>query len=241
MSRLASTIRKDMIVQSRNNIYTMTLVVALLFAIVFSILLKPEHIGVIIPAAMLFIVGGTTVVFIAILIMDEKELGLLNAMTVTPLSTKEYLIAKVGSITFLASLEVAIMLGVPIVLGYYRVGIQLPNFVFLVLGVIIVNLMYSLLGVGLIVRFEKFTEFMFPAVMIMVFFQIPAIYYAGILSTKAILLIPSAAPVMLIYGSFNQLEVWQLIYGIGYSVIILAGFAFWAYRAYVKHVVRTLS
>ena len=79
MRRLTSTIRKDMIVQSRNNIYSMTLVVAFLFAVVFSLLIKPEYIGLIIPSALLFIVGGTTVVFIAILIMDEKELGILNS------------------------------------------------------------------------------------------------------------------------------------------------------------------
>ena len=241
MSRLPSTIRKDMIVQSRNNIYSMTLVVALLFAIVFSVLLKPEHIGAIIPAALLFIVGGTTVVFVAILIMDEKELGILSALTVTPLKTKEYIISKVSSITFLATLEVAIMLGVPIALSYYRVGMELPNFLLLVLGVLVVNAMYSMLGVGLIVRFDRFTDFMFPAVILMVMFQLPSIYYADIISSKLLLLIPSAAPVMLVYGAFNSLETWEILYGILYSAFILAIFAIWSYRAYKKHIVERLS
>jgi fluoroquinolone transport system permease protein len=203
----------------------MTLVVAFLFAIVFSVLLSPEHIGAIIPPALLFIVGGTTVVFVAILIIDEKELGILNALTVTPLNSKEYLI----------------MLGVPITLAYYRVGLELPKFFLLALGVLIINTIYSMLGVGLIVRFGKFTDFMFPAVIILVFFQVPSLYFADIITSKLLLLIPSAAPVMLVYGAFNSLEVWEWIYGIGYSVLVLIGFALWSYKAYMKHIVENLS
>lgn len=241
MSRLGSTIRKDMIVQSRNNIYSMTLVIAVMFAIVFSLLLKPEHLGLIVPAALLFVVGGTTIIFVALLIMEEKELGILNALTVSPLNTYEYLISKISSITLLATLEVAIMIGIPIVLAYYRVGLDLPNIAALLIGVLIINCIYCMIGVIVSVRFNKFTDFMFPGVIVVIFLQIPTLYFAKMIQSNILLIIPSSAPVMFVYGAFNKLDLWQWVYATGYSLLILGLLGLWTHQAYIKHVKSKLS
>lgn len=241
MGRIGSTLRKDMIVQSRNSIYTMTLVIAVLFAVVFTLLIQPEYLGAIIPAALLLIVGGTTVVFTAILIIDEKELGILSALTVTPLSPKEYLFSKVMSISLLADLEVAIMLGIPLIVAYYKVHFTVPTLLPMLVGIFLINLFYAMLGVVLIVRFNRFTDFMFPAVIVMVVLQIPIIYYADILHAPWLLLIPSAAPVMLVHGAFNTLETWEWVYGIGYSIAIITGFMWWSYLAFIEHIRNKLA
>lgn len=240
MARLGSTIRKDMIVQSRNRIYFMTLVVALLFAVVFTFLIKPEYLSGATPPALLFIIGGTTVIFTAILIMDEKELGVLSALTVTPLATREYLTSKVGSISILADIEVAIMLGIPFAVAHSRTGLLLPNILLLAAGIVLINAFYSMLGVIISVRFDKFTDFMFPAVIILVLLQIPSVYFAGIINSKVLLLIPSAGPIMLVYGAFNALKPWEWIYGIGYSLGLVLGTAIWMKKAYIKHIVNKL-
>lgn len=240
MSRFASTFQKDVMIQARNNMYSISLIVAVLFAIVFTFILNPEFLRSIIPVALLFIVGGTTIIFIGALIMDEKELGILNAFSITPLSIREYLWSKIVSLTFLATLEVGIMIGIPIAYAYINEGVALPNVLMLILGIVSVNVIYTVLGIGIVVRFRKLTDFLLPTVLIMIFLQVPILYYAKIITSNLILIIPSAAPIMLVQSAFNTLETWQWIYGIAYTIAWLVGLILWAFNSYKLHVVEKM-
>ncbi len=240
MNRLTTTIQKDMVVQIRNHIYTISLSLAVLFSIIFAALLKPDSIPIVIPAVMLLIVGGTTLVFIGGLILEEKETGILSALMLSPLRIKEYLWSKIITLTFLSTVEVGIMIGVPIAFFFYSKGTALPNLFLLLVGVLILNVMYTLLGIGLTVRYKKITDYMIPIVMIMIALQLPIIYYGKIVESPLFLVIPSSAPVMVIQGAFNQLPAWQWIYAVSYNLIILLGLLKWAFRSYHHYIVRKM-
>lgn len=237
MSRFFSTLQKDVMLQVRNNIYSVTLIIAVLFAIVFSFALQPDFLPVAIPAAILFVVGGTTFAFIGGLIFDEKENGILMALVLSPLSTKQYLWSKIVSITFLAVVEVAIMAGGPVAYFVLAEDAALPNISVFAAAIISINLLYCLLGVTITVRYKKMTEYLIPVALFMIFFQVPILYYAHIVTSPLLLVIPSAAPVMLVYGAFNQIAVWQWIYGFGYTTLILILLSFAALKAYKKYII----
>jgi len=238
MNRFASTFQKDVMVQARNNLYTISIMVALVFAVIFTFLLKPEHLSKVIPATLLFVVGGTTIIFIGALLMEEKELGLINAFTVTPLNMKTYLASKIFSLTVLSTIEVGIMIGVPIFWNNSSVGTELPNLLLLSVAVISLNLFYTLLGMAISVRFNKLTDVMMPITALMIFLQIPIIYFANILDSKLLLIIPSAAPIMLVQGAFNTLSQWQWLYGCIYTMVIILITGIWAYKAFDAHVLK---
>jgi len=240
MGKFFSTFQKDVMVQVRNNIYGVTFIIALLFAVVFTFALNPNIISLAIPAAILFLVGGTTLAFIGGLILDEKDKGILLAMVLSPLSTKQYLWSKIASITFLAVLEIGIMAGGPVAYFTLAKGVALPNIPIFIVAIIAINLLYSLLGVTITVRYRKMTEYMIPVVFCMIFFQIPILYYANIITSPLLLAIPSAAPVMLVHGAFNSLELWQWIYSFGYTALILVVLSYTAIRAYKKYIIGKL-
>ncbi len=240
MNRLTTTIQKDMIVQIRNHIYTISLSLAILFSVLFSIILKAEHIKTVIPATMLLIVGGTTLVFIGGLVLDEKENGILSALILSPLKIGEYLWSKIITLTLLSTIEVGIMIGGPIAYFYYSGGTPLPNLIILFFGVLVLNLLYTLLGIGLTVRYKKITDYMLPIVMIMIVLQLPIIFFGNVLKSPFFLVIPSSAPVMVIQGAFEKLASWEWIYAIGYNIIILSGLIKWAFQSYDRHIVRKM-
>lgn len=240
MSRLGSSIQNNMVIQVRRNYYSVTLLIAILVALVSALLFKPDQIRTVIPAVMLLIVGGTTFVFIGGLIFDEREKGILNALVVSPLRVGEYLWAKIISLTFLSTVEVAIMIFGPLIWFNTRSGIEMPRAALLIAGIIILNLLYTLMGLSITVYFKKITDFLMPLVAIMIFLQLPILYFAGVLRHPLLLVIPSAAPVMLIQGAFIRLETSQWVYALGYISIQLAGLIIWSRKAFVRNIIRRM-
>lgn len=237
MNPMTSTIRKDVKVQVRNKLYAISIGLACVFAIIFSILLKPEQIITVIPAAMLLLVGGTTLVFVGGLILSEKEEGILHAIIVSPLSAKAYLGSKIMTLTFLASIEVMIMVGIPIIYLSIIKGTRLPNLFILIVGIIVINLLYTILGIALTVRFNKITDYMIPVVMLMIILQIPIVHFWQIFEHPLFLIIPTSAPIMFIQGAFISLTFWEWLYAIVYMGLMLIGLTKWALKAYDKHII----
>ena len=115
-------------------------------------------------------------------------------------------------------------------------GMALPNVPLLVTAVALLNMMYVFMGIVIAVRFRKLTDAMMPTVAVMIVLQVPIVYFLGVLRSKALLLIPSAAPVMLVQGVFHGLENWEWLYGIFYTAILIGITGRWAYSAFNMHV-----
>ena len=241
MGRLLSTIQNDVVIQVRRNYYSVAVLIAAFFAVAFALIFEPDQILAIIPPAMLFIVGGTSMFFTGGLVIDEKEKGILKALLVSPLEVGEYLASKIITLTFLATLEVAIMVGGPLAYFHFSEGAALPNIALLLAGIVALNLIYTLLGMAFTVRFRKITDYMIPVALIMIPLQIPAVYFADIFSAPAILAIPSAAPVMIIQGAFLTLSSAEWLYAVLYVAALVLLLTLWARRSFFQHIVLRLD
>ena len=129
--------------------------------------------------------------FIAALMFMEKEEGTLKAYLVTPGHSFEYLLSKALSLAFLAAIFTLIL--VPLTIGWG------PNYLHL-LGVMVLGSIFaSLLGALVALYFDNFSQFLFPAVVVMVVLGLPGIAYW----------IPSFSPVWL-----QWLPSYPLVFGL---------------------------
>jgi fluoroquinolone transport system permease protein len=237
MTRLISAMKTDVTVQIRNNLYGIGIGVAILVAGLLSQLANPAELGVTIPVTMLLVVGGSTLLYVAGLIIFEKDEGTLNALIVSPLRTSEYLWSKIITLTTLATLEAVVMVGGAMLIMSRGSELTMPNIPILLLGIVAMGVLYTLTGIILIVRYQQITDFLVPVLVIALVLQAPFVHFMGIIEHPAFLIIPTSAPTMLMQGAFVQLTTWEWVYALTYTVALIIGLTIWAYRAFNTHII----
>lgn len=236
-TRLLRAIRNDITVQFRNKLYYIGIGVAVLVGGILSQLVNGESLAVAFPTIMLLVVGGSTLLYVAGMILFEKDEGTLSALIVSPLRTTEYLGSKIITLTGLATLEALVLLGVTMLIISGGGDLIIPNVPLLLVGIIALGVLYTLLGIVLIVRYDSITDFLMPVIVIVLVLQIPLLYFLGMVPNALFLLIPTSAPTMLITGAYESLSAAEWLYATGYTSAILIGLGIWAYRAFNTHIV----
>jgi fluoroquinolone transport system permease protein len=218
MNRLLMTIRCDLTLQFRNGFYAATVFVTVLWALIllqagsFDMrwLLPPLVIGNLMVGTFSFI-GG--------LVLLERGEGSLTAQVVTPLRIGEYLTSKVVTLALLAVVETLVI--VFILAGWNF------NLFLLVMGSMLAAAIYCLAGFVAVARYDSINEYLLPSGMYVALLWIPLITYTGQWRSWILYLHPLAAPLVLVEASFEPVALWQIVYGLGYSVIWIVLF----YRA----------
>ena len=237
MKRFYNMMKTDVMLQFRTKLYHIGIGVGVIVAAVFAWLAEPEQMFSYVPALLLLVVGGSTLLYVGAMIIFEKEQGTLNATIVSPVRTSEYLWSKIITLTFLATLEGVTMVGGAMLIMSFFDDIALPNIPFLLLGIVLISILYTLVGILLIVRYDKITEFLIPMAGVAVVFQLPFVYFLGWVRLPFLLAIPTSAPTVLMQGAYNVLAGWEWVYAVGYTAVLLIGLTIWAHRAFEKHII----
>jgi fluoroquinolone transport system permease protein len=235
--RLLAALRLDVALQARNQLYAISVAMSVFAAAALAWLSPPERVGTTVPMAVLFIVGGSTLLYVVTMIILEKADGTLSAVSVSPLRPWEYLAAKVATLTGIAALE-----GFLVVFGALwwlsrSAPIPWPGPLFAV-GLVALAAMHVLVGIVLVVRYDRLLECLVPMSAIATVLQLPAFYVVGALDSPVLLTIPSAAPTLLIQASLEDLPPWKWAYALGLTAVTLVVLWGWALRAFEAHVVR---
>lgn len=237
MTRLLSAMKMDVTTQLRNNLYAIGIGVGVLVAVGLSQLAQPEQMFSLIPTLLLLVVGGSTLLYVAGLILFEKDEGTLNAVIVSPLRTAEYLWSKIITLTTLATLEAMTMIGGAMLIMSLAKPIEVPNLAILFIGIVLIGILYTLIGIVMIVQYDKITDFLLPMAGIAVILQLPFLHFLGLVETPLLLIIPTSAPTMIMQGAYIELTAVEWLYGIGYSTVWIIGLAIAAYRAFHTHII----
>lgn len=237
MTRLLTAIKTDATVQVRNNLYTIGISFATLVAVLLAWLAPPNQLPAIIPALMLLVIGGTTLLYVAAMIFFEKDEGTLSANIVSPMRTSEYLWSKIITLTGLATLESVIMIGGALLIMRFWEKVTLPNIALLLIGIVTIGIIYTLIGILLVVRYDRFLDFLIPMAAVAAVLQLPFLYLGNLIKHWIFLLVPTSAPSMLIQGAYIQLAAWKWVYGVGYTAVLIIGLTVWAYRAFHRHII----
>ena len=230
MNRFTAALRTDVITQVRNRLYIIGPVASILFAIFAGLVSNPSNYFRAIPVFLLLVVGGTTLMYVAAMILFEKDEGTLSAVTVSPLRTWEYLLSKVVSLSLLALLESLILIGLV-------TRFQGSNLLLLVFGNLVIGIIYTLIGIVMIVRYRSITDFLVPLLVVALVLQLPVLYFLGLIESPLLLIIPSSAPTMLIQSAWVPLTTGQWVYALVYSLALVVGLSIWAYRAFYRHII----
>ncbi len=238
MTRLLTEVKTNMLVQFRNGLYHVGIGVGLIIAIAMSQLVNIEYLPLWSAGIMLLIVGGSTFLYAAAMVLFEKDEGTIIPTLISPLTSSEYIMGKIISLMILASLEATTMFGGALIILYYMgFTITMPNLFILILSLLFICIIFVEIGLIMIVRYRKITDFFIPMATVMIALQLPFFYFVGMTDNWLMLLFPVTPPTMLMLGAFDRLENWQYIYAIGYSLICILALGYWANKAFNKHIV----
>ena len=204
-------------------------------AIVFSLLAGPEQLPTVIPVLLLMFVGGTTFIYVGVMIQLEREHGTLAANMTSPMRASEFLWGKILTLTGLATLEAILLVGLSMGIMSFSHKLDLPNIPILLLGIIAINILFTLSGIIVVLPYDKFTDFLIPMAFVVGVLQLPFLYFWGVVEHWLFLIFPTSAPTMIIRSAFIELETWEWVYGIGYTAVWIAGLGYWAWRGFQKY------
>jgi fluoroquinolone transport system permease protein len=230
MSRLTATLRLDTRLQARNNVYLIVGVAALVLALPLRALFTPEQLRFFMPLIALSGVGLTTFFLVSVLLMLERGEGTLDVILVSPLRPGEYLASKLVTVTALALIEGAVIAGVA-----YGTGL---SFFWLALAVAMRAGLVGAAGVALGVRYRSITRFLFPAIGMTLFFDLPALFYLELWPSEIFYLWPTLPSLLLAKAAFLPIEPREIVYSCAYGALAVAAAIFWASRSLDRFVVR---
>ncbi|MFT5196882.1 MAG: fluoroquinolone transport system permease protein [Candidatus Promineifilaceae bacterium] len=235
MTRLTHSISLDTRLQTKNQLYSITIGSALAVGAALGYFFSQESLKFAIPIFFLFASSGTGYLFVAALILFEKQEHTLDALIVTPLRPNEYLSSKIISLSLLALLEIGMILIAAWIIWYGAADI---NWIWLILGVLFMQCMMTILGIIVVVRYDRINDFLMPTLLVAFVTQLPFLAGLNIWQPFFFYLIPTFPPFLLLLAAFNPIPIWQLAYGVIGSLIWTVLFYVWANRAFEKHIIQ---
>lgn len=177
------------------------------------------------PAVLgLFFVGG--------IVLLERGQNILESLFVTPLRVREYLIAKVASLTLLS-------LVTSFFIAFLTFGVDFQQG-YLFLGIVLTSVLFTLFGISVAVRAKSLNGFLAYSSWIAVFF-LPFLEFFGIVKTPLFYLFPTKGSLLLIGGAFQGMTLPELVY----SVVVLLGWIVvgyrWAYHWFYQYIIMKIG
>lgn len=230
MSRLSAVIRFDVLRQARAKLYTIGVVIAVLFGLLLRFLSPEEYLSNLVPMLYIVAIGGTTFMFSAATLLLEKSSGTLRALRTSMITTWDYTLSKAITLTLFALVESLIVYAIA------AWGLASQPW-WLALGLLFLGVLYTFLGLGVAASHDTIQRFLFPmGALVAMILQLPFLSVLGIGPELLWYLIPSRAPLLLMQAGFIALEPWQWAYALGVSAASLAAAALYCRRRFATHV-----
>lgn len=225
MRRLLATIRCDLVLQIRNGFYAATLFVTALWALVLlrigaldlRWLLPPMLVGNL-------LIG--TFFFLGALVLLERGEGSLTAQVVSPLRAREYLCAKVATLSGLALAETLVL--APIMAGWRFNG------ALLVVGVLLAAAIYCLAGFIAVARYDSINSYLLPAGAYVSALWLPLLAYLARWQPWPLALHPLSGPLLLVQAAFVPATPGQVLAGLVSSLAWVGLLAAASRRAFAR-------
>jgi hypothetical protein len=217
MSRLSATIQLDVKLQARNQLYGIGLTLAVLLGLIVRFFVPEAHIGRSLVAYYVLALGGTTFMFGAAMLLLEKGEHTLEALRTSMITTQDYVTSKALTLTGFAMAESLVL---------YALSAQgVPtNYVWLVVGIALLGVFYTMMGLAFATPYDSVTAFMLPVgAGVAMVLQLPFLSLLGVSPWWVWYLIPTQAPLLILLAAFEPLEMWQWGYVAVMSPLMLVG------------------
>lgn|GEM_PF-1055852 len=231
MSRLVATMRLDAKLQARNRLYAIGVFVALAMGAMVRFLVPEDSVGRGLTAIYILGLGSTTFMFGASMLLLEKGERTLQALRISMVTTGDYVMSKAITLTAFAIVEGLLIYAVA------ARGVD-TQFGLLLLGMSVLGVFYTFVGLGLATSYEAVTTFLLPTgALVAMVFQFPFLSLLDVGPWWLWYVIPTQAPLLLLQAAFEPIETWQWIYAGVMSAAMLAG-GWWycrrRFRAWIR-------
>jgi fluoroquinolone transport system permease protein len=229
MKRVAIAFGYDVRLQFRNGFYYAAGFVVVLFTLVLRQVPGLDT-RLLMPGLILSNLVVNTYYFIAGLVLLEKDEGVIEALIVTPLRSVEYLASKSATLLALSLVE-----NLAIVLLVHGPRFNPLPFI---LGLGLASLLFTLAGFLSVLRYRSINEFLLPSMLYVTVLVLPVAKAFGLLDSAWLYLHPMHAPLSLVMAGFRPIPAWEIIYGIGYSLVWIGLLGYGCLKAFHRFVIQ---
>lgn len=236
MSRLSGMLRSDFKLQQRYGFWVAGIFVTLVWTGVFA-LIPAERVALLLPFMLFVDLAGFGFFFIAGLVLFERDEGVLSALVASPLRSREYLGARLFSLSALAlAVSLASTFAVYAVSGAWSSG--LPNLPLLIAGTLLTSVLITLLGFIAVAPYENLSHFLLPASLMVSILQLPLLGYFEIFPSRLWWLLPSQGALWFLEAAVRPVPGIRLALGGLYSLVWMALLWRWAISRFERYIVR---
>jgi len=172
------------------------------------------------------------IMFVGALVLFEKNENTLQALTITPMETRNYFLSKIITLTALS-----IVTGMIFII--FKNGLFNVNYFYFFSGIILSSVFLILLGFLMVSRCNSINEYL---IMIMFAFLLlfipPMLHFSGLYESQIFYLWPSHASFILFGGVFEEVALNDAIYSIAYLLFWIILCFYLSKKAYLKHIVQ---
>ncbi|KUG19857.1 MAG: ABC transporter permease [Methanomicrobiaceae archaeon] len=205
MRHLAPMVRWHFLLDYRYRIVHISLATVILWALVLRGV-PWANTGTVIAALIFLDPAILGFVFIGALVLFEKSNRSLEALTVTPIEIREYLLAHIITLTAIALLASATL--IVLTRGVF------VNYLYFCAGVTLTSAFFILLGFIAVARFSSVNEYFIAAAVYGTVLNVPLIYHFGLSDHWLFFLFPTQASLILLTGIFKPLSFGMAVYAI---------------------------
>jgi fluoroquinolone transport system permease protein len=229
MTRITSLLKLDFILLIRNRIVLVAAVITALYAGILQVL-PDENFNMVITTLIFTDPVMLGFIFIGVMVLFEKGGNTLQAISVSPVRSGEYLWSKALSLT-LVSIAAALIMTLA------GVGFRFQP-IYLILAITFSSLLFifiGFVGVSWVKTFNQY--FVFIPIFITPAF-LPFLNYFGITDTWLVYLIPTQASLILFVAAFDgtdSVSTTDIIYSIIYALVSIWGAYIWAMKSWNKN------
>ncbi|HLV08848.1 MAG TPA: hypothetical protein VKY40_01450 [Halanaerobiales bacterium] len=226
--RFWNTLKQDIKYQFRHGFYYAYLVISILYILLLfniPVELRSAAAGLIIfsdPAMLGFF-------FVGALILLERGENIFEGLFSTPLKPGEYMSARVLSLTLLA-----LLVGFVIVIVVPGLTV---NYILLLWGIVLTAVLFTLLGIVLVVRVKTVNQYIIYSIIYSVIFLVPVLEYLNIYNSVFYYLWPTKASLVLFTGAFGgqvkTIEVITAIFSLLVWIVIAGKGALHSFYRYI--------
>ncbi len=227
--RFLQALKQDIKYQFRNGFYYVYLFVSIIYiAILFKL---PSNIQEIVTAMVIFSDPAMLgFFFVGAIILLEKEENIFEALFITPLKVKEFIAARVFSLTTI-SLLTAFLISIA-VRGFAF------DYILLFISLSLTAIFFTLQGITIAVIVKTVNEYLIYSILYSFILVIPFLEFLNIYENILFYLWPTRASLVLILGAFtSNIGLYEIIF----SILVLIVWIFIAYKLtysyFIKYVI----
>lgn len=228
MSRMSSILTLDITLQRRYGFYYAGIFVTLVWIVLLK-LLPASWYGMAVPFVIFVDLGVIGLYFLAGQFIFEKMEGTLNALVVSPLRFREYLLSKLITLTLLSWI-------ISMIVAVVTVGLSF-NILIFSLGVITTSVLVLSVGMFAVIPYSSISSFIMPSQLYLIPITLPIIDFIGWIQSPLVYLIPTHASLLLLKGAFSSIGPWDLVYSLVYPPLWIVLFFIVSEKRFHKYVI----